>query len=311
MKKYCLFTNDVETTSIWQNQLRDQTGEKVLKEGLPPLLKLYRKYDIRSTFFFTGYIAQKFPDVVRMIQPDGHEVGCHGFSHEVDQSFDQLDLNQQITSLERAKKILEDISGEEVISFRAPTLRVNKFTALALEKTEFKIDSSIAPQRFDMFLSFGTLKKLYWLKSPRLPYRTTQDTLFQKGHGPIVEIPISALLLPYIGTTLRIFPTLTAGLRMILDKETKFNHNTVVFLYHPNENIDETNEVRVQNRRAKNFFIYLLVDKLRGRLKVKNLGPPALKLLENEIRYFKNKNYEFTTVKEYCIRTKLLIQDEM
>jgi len=309
MIKYCLFSNDVETTSIWQNQLRDQTGEKVLKEGLPPLLALYNRYNIKCTFFFTGYIAQKFPEIVRLIQPDSHEVGCHGFSHEVDRSFDQLDLNQQISSLEKAKKILEDISGDEVISFRAPALRVNKFTPIALEKTGFKIDSSIAPQRFDMFLSFGILKKLHWLKSPRLPYKTAHDTLFQKGNGSIVEIPISALLLPYIGTTLRIFPTLTAGLRMILDKETRLNHKPVVFLYHPNENIDESNETRKQKRRAENIISYVLADKMRSRLKIKNLGPPALKLLENEIRYFKNKNYDCITIKDYCIRTKLLVRN--
>jgi len=57
-KKYCLLSNDVETTSIWHNALRDETGLKVLKEGMPLLLDLYEKYDIKTTFFFTGYISQ-------------------------------------------------------------------------------------------------------------------------------------------------------------------------------------------------------------------------------------------------------------
>ena len=52
MNKYCLLTNDVETTSIWFNTLRDETGLKVLKEGMPVLLDLYSKYDIKTTFFF-------------------------------------------------------------------------------------------------------------------------------------------------------------------------------------------------------------------------------------------------------------------
>ena len=49
---YVIITNDVETTSIWHNKLRDETGYKVLKEGMPLLLDLYQKYNIKSTFFF-------------------------------------------------------------------------------------------------------------------------------------------------------------------------------------------------------------------------------------------------------------------
>jgi len=65
--KYCLLTNDVETTSIWHNSLLDKTGIKVYKEGMPILLDLYEKYNIKSTFFFTGYIAKLIPDIVKMI----------------------------------------------------------------------------------------------------------------------------------------------------------------------------------------------------------------------------------------------------
>ena len=50
MKKYCLLSNDVETTSIWHNTLRDETGYKVLKEGMPLLLELYEKYDLNQLF---------------------------------------------------------------------------------------------------------------------------------------------------------------------------------------------------------------------------------------------------------------------
>ena len=55
MSKYCLLTNDVETTSIWFNSLRDETGLKVLKEGMPVLLDLYEKYEIKTTFFYRLY----------------------------------------------------------------------------------------------------------------------------------------------------------------------------------------------------------------------------------------------------------------
>lgn len=299
----CFLTNDVETHSIWFNCLRDETGVNVLKEGMPRLLEIYSKYNIQSTFFFTGYIAKKFPNVVKMIQPYGHEVGSHGYSHEVDQAFDVLSYKKQVEHLRLSKKILEDISGEEVISFRAPALRINSETGCALAETGFKIDSSVASQRFDMFMSFGGSKKLNWLVAPRLPYRTKPDNLFRKGNGQIIEIPLSATLLPYLGTTMRIFPKMTKIQHSILNLENRFNSKPIVFLIHPNELIDESSVSRVIKSRSSNYLQFLLKDLLRSKLKVRNIGIPALNLFEREIFYFNSKNYQFTTIKNYVIQT--------
>jgi len=297
--KYSLFTNDVETTSIWLNTLRDETGLKVLKEGMPALLDLYAKYNIKTTFFFTGYIAKLIPEVVKMILPFGHEVGSHGMSHLKENGFDVMPLKKQITHLKDSKKILEDISGEEVISFRAPALRVNQNTAIALTETNYLIDSSIASQRFDMFMSFGGVKKMNWLIAPRKPYRTKSDNLFRKGDGTILEIPISATLLPYLGTTMRIFPKITSVQRGLLNIESNFSRKPIVFLIHPNEIIDESSESRIIERRSNNFLLFLIQDALRARLKTKNLGSNCVELYNREISYFIKKKYSFLTFKEY------------
>jgi len=57
----------VETHSIYYNELRKDTGYKVYKEAIPYLLDLYSEYNIKSTFFITGYIAKLFPDIVKKI----------------------------------------------------------------------------------------------------------------------------------------------------------------------------------------------------------------------------------------------------
>lgn len=309
-QRYSLFTNDVETTSIWLNTLRDETGLKVLKEGMPALLDLYAKYKIKTTFFFTGYIAKLYPEVVKMILPFGHEVGSHGMSHIKENGFDVMPLNKQIRHLKESKKILEDISGEEVISFRAPALRVNKNTAIALAETDYCIDSSIASQRFDMFMSFGGLKKIRWLVAPRIPYRTKSDSLFRRGNGSIFEIPISATLIPYVGTTMRIFPKITSVQRRLLSIESKLSDKPIVFLIHPNEMIDESTEPRIINRRTSNFFLYLIQDALRAQLKTKNLGLNCIRLYEKEIKYFYERKYSFLTYKDYY-KTMLLKSSEI
>lgn len=300
MNKYTLFSNDVETHSIWFNSLRDETGEKVLKEGLPLLLDIYAKYNIKTTFFFIADFAKRFPEIVKLILPGGHEVASHGYTHEVDKAFDILPFQRQVDHLKESKKILEDISGQEVISFRAPALRVNSNTALALAEAGYRIDSSVPSQRYDMFLSFGSKEKLKWLTAPRLPYRTKVNDLTKKGYGPIVEVPLSAMLAPYVGTTMRILPTLNNILRNFMHWECSLNKKPVVFYIHPTELVDETNKLRKIGRRTDNPISYLLVDLLKSKLKVKNLGPQAILLFEDEIRFFLKRNYSFTTINNYC-----------
>jgi len=225
--KHVLITNDVETTSILNHRLDDRTAEYVLKQGMPRLLELYEKYDVKATFFYTAHIAKLIPELVKMILPYGHEVACHGYTHDINQAFDVLSLKEQKDHLKKSKNILEDISGHEVISFRAPAARVNKNTGKALIETGFKIDSSIASQRFDMFMSFGAIKKLNWLTAPRLPYFTENENIFNKGKSNLFEIPISALGLPYIGTFMRICPGLNRLTRNLLHIESLINSTLV------------------------------------------------------------------------------------
>ena len=304
--KFCLLSNDVETTSIWFNTLRDETGWKVYHEGMPILLDLYAKYEVKSTFFFTGYIARLIPDVVKMILDAGHEVASHGMSHEKQDGFDVMPFEKQLIHLRDSKHLLEDISGQEVISFRAPALRVNQDTGRALHEAGFKIDSSVASQRFDMFMSFGGLKKLNWLTAPRLPYRTAPESLFKKGDGPIVEVPLSASVFPYLSTTMRIFPRLTSLQRNLLASETAITGKPIVFDTHPNEFIDESDETRVISKRSKNPITSFVQDTVRAKLKVKNLGPAGAPIYENQIRHFERKGFKFTTIREYCTQTGLL-----
>lgn len=304
--KYFLATNDVETTSIWLNTLRDETGLKVLREGMPALLDIYSEFNIKSTFYFTGYIAKLYPDVVRMIMAHGHEVASHGKSHIRENGFDVMPLEKQIRHLDYTKKLLEDISGEKVISFRAPALRINDDTPRALIETGHIIDSSIAAQRFDFFMSFGGLKKLRWLTAPRLPYKTSPNNLFKKGDGPLIEVPLSALFFPYVGTTMRIFPILTSLQKPFISLESRLTGKPIVFDIHPNEFIDESNEERVIHNRTGNLLKYMIQDWLRAKLKTKNLGPKAIPLYRSEIEYYISRNFRAVTVQDYCREVGLL-----
>ena len=266
---------------------------------MPKLLDLYAKYGIKATFFYTGYIAKLYPEVVKMAANLGHEIGSHGKSHLKENGFDIMPYEKQVKHLEYSKKLLEDISGKPVISFRSPALRVSPNTATALLETGFHIDSSIASQRFDFFLSFGSKKKIKFLNAPRLPYRTNRNNIFIRGQSNLVEIPPSATIIPFAGTTMRIMPKTTSYHQKILHLEAKLNRKPVVFIIHPNEIIDESYEPRIIKRRSDNVIAYVLSDLLRAKLKTKNLGENALPLYEQLILYYINKGYTFTTMQEY------------
>ena len=297
-EKVCLITNDVETTSVLNHKLRDKTGEYVLTQGMPRLLDLYDQYGVKATFFYTGHIAKLYPDVVKMAYERGHEVGSHGLTHEVNQAFDVLTPEQQLDHLRQSKQILEDIIGNEVVSFRAPAARVDEHFPIVLQEAGFKVDSSVSSQRFDMMFSFGALKKLHWITAPRKAYMVKEDNIFKKGTSQVLEAPISAIVFPYIGTFMRITPVLNRMTRRILYWETCCNGRQFVFLTHPNEFIDEDREDGKIERRANNYLSYLMGDVLRHKLKVKNLGEKALPIYSRELAFFKEKNFEFITCKE-------------
>ncbi len=303
--KFCLITNDVETTSILNHKLRDKTGEYVLKQGMPRLLDLYDKCGVKATFFFTGHIAALYPQVVKMAYDRGHEVGSHGLTHEVSQAFDVLTPDEQLSHLRQSKQILEDIIGDEVISFRAPAARVNEKFPQIMKEAGFKVDSSVASQRLDMFFSFGALKKLHWISTPRKAYLVNEENIFKKGDSEVMEVPISAVGFPYIGTFMRIAPGLNRMTRQLLYWETLCNGRQFVFLTHPNEFIDEDWEGGKIQRRASNYFSYLMGDVLRHKLKVKNLGEKALPIFERELEFFHEKEFNFLTCKDlYNLITK-------
>jgi len=294
---YFLMTNDVESFSIPLNRLSPDTAREVYEVGLPRLLDVYAKTDIQCTFYFTGKMVEMVPEAVELVLDHGHEIGCHGYDHSPDRAFDLMDLDEQILELKRAKDVIEGVSGR-IYDFRAPALRINEYTIRALEETGFTTDSSIASQRFDGPLTFGSKRKLKWLIAPRSPYYPSYDSVVKKGGSKVLEIPISAFVSPYIGTVMRVSPTALKLIEKIIFFESSNTQKPVVFLFHPNECLG-AKPGAVAARRAGNVVEYIFADVIRQRLKVRNLGVRAVELLEGVILRAKSAGGEFMTVREY------------
>lgn len=291
-------TVDVEAFSIPLNREDPDTVRQIHKQGLPSLLDLFSKHDVKATFYFTGKFAEQSPESIRIVKENGHEIGCHGYDHSPHRAFDTLSYEEQVSDLKKAIKATKKAGSSRIESFRSPALRINEDTVRALEETGFKTDSSVCSQRFDGPFTFGSKKKLKWLFAPRKPYMLSYDSVVKSGHSKILEVPISALLAPYIGTTMRLNHFLTKILQKILFFESVRTAKPVVFLFHPNECVSVGGRISTI-RRTNNPVEYLFADIIRQKLKLRNLGLGSLKLLDSLLKDAREYDFEFLSMGEY------------
>jgi peptidoglycan/xylan/chitin deacetylase (PgdA/CDA1 family) len=100
---YFLMTNDVESFSIPLNREDTEVAKQIYEVGLPRLLELYARHDIKCTFYFTGMFAEQSPDSIDLVKAHGHEIGCHSYSHAEDKALDVFSYEEQLSELKKRK----------------------------------------------------------------------------------------------------------------------------------------------------------------------------------------------------------------
>ncbi len=110
-----------------------------IEHGAPRLLELFADTGVRATYFTTGEVAERFPEAVRALLDEGHELGCHGVTHT---AFDRMDEPTARWEIEQSSRVLRDFAP--VTSFRAPYLRFPDEYVPLLEQSGFELDSSLA-----------------------------------------------------------------------------------------------------------------------------------------------------------------------
>ncbi|HVP41537.1 MAG TPA: XrtA system polysaccharide deacetylase, partial [Candidatus Krumholzibacteriaceae bacterium] len=235
----------------------------------------------KATFFVLGWIAERYPDLVRRIQKEGHEIACHGYGHRLVYAQSRDEFTQDIR---RAKSILEDITGAKVMGYRAPSYSITNKSQWAFEilaEEGFKYDSSIFPIHHDFY---------GMPEAPRFPFAISlngnnnvefsmlncESNVFnnsklntQNSHF-IIEFPLSTVKV--LGTNFpisgggyfRLFPYLLIkrGLRSINEKEGR----PFIFYMHPWE-ID-SDQPRVKGLSSRSSFRhYVNLDKTESRFR--------------------------------------------
>jgi peptidoglycan/xylan/chitin deacetylase (PgdA/CDA1 family) len=127
-----------------------------IEAGAPALLALFGELGVRATYFTTAEVAARFPDAVRALVRDGHELGCHGVTHT---AFDTLDETHARREISDSARLLRTFAP--VTSFRAPYLRFPDAYVRLLEDEHFTLDSSLAKYKWSY-------------RAPRRPTRLTR-----------------------------------------------------------------------------------------------------------------------------------------
>lgn len=115
------------------------------------ILDLFAHNGIKGTFFTLGWIAKRYPDMVRRIVAGGHELASHGTAHI---RADHQSRTQFANDVINAKRILEDISGQAVVGYRATSFSIsrrNLWALSALEDAGYKYSSSTHPIKHDLY----------------------------------------------------------------------------------------------------------------------------------------------------------------
>lgn len=124
--------------------------ESRVSKNTMTILDILRERDLKATFFFLGWVAEQRPDLVRRVHAEGHEIASHGYAHQLvtGQTPETFRLD-----VRRSLLVLEDLVGEKVVGYRAPSYSITPRTAWALDvlrELGLRYDSSLFPITHDL-----------------------------------------------------------------------------------------------------------------------------------------------------------------
>jgi polysaccharide deacetylase family protein (PEP-CTERM system associated) len=215
------------------------------------ILRMLSERETKATFFTLGWIADRYPQVVRSIVEAGHELASHGYGH---QRVTDLSRDEFKEDVRRAKSLLEDIAGCRVVGYRAPSFSIGGETLWALDALAdagYRYSSSIYPIRHDH----------YGMPSaPRFAHEACEG---------LIEIPattarvFSRNLPSSGGGYFRLLPY--AASRWMLRRVNEHDREAAVFYFHPWEL--DVDQPRVPGITAKvGFRHYLNLGRMESRL---------------------------------------------
>ena len=223
-----------------------------VEKNFSRLLDIFSEKNVQVTCFFLGWVAERFPHLVKEAAARGHEVASHGYGHRLVYEQSRAEFYEDVR---RARLLLEDISGAEVVGYRAPGFSTTDDTPWffdALAEAGYQYDSSVFPaQRGHGGMPQGR----------REPHRIGED-------DALLEVPITvADLLGTADVFLR--RRLSAAVPLLADSPdgaaSASEGRPVVFYIHPRE-IDPAHP-RLPMSRKRQFKSYVNLETTEAKLR--------------------------------------------
>ena len=186
------------------------------------VLDLFDESNAKATFFFVGWVAERFPHLVREVQSRGHELACHSYWHRTVYSLspDEFRMDTRL-----AKRMIEDAAGVEVRGYRAPSWSITKACLWALDilaEEGFTYDSSIYPIHHDLYGVPG---------AKRFPYTHACGNRLELREFPPATLRFAGTNFPVAGGGyLRIFPSVFTE-HAFRTFENNYGERVVVYLH--------------------------------------------------------------------------------
>lgn len=217
------------------------------------LLSLFEETGAYATFFVLGWVASRYPNLVRRIAACGHEIGSHGMSHRM---LTELSPDEVLAEARDSRLLLEDLSGTRVEGYRAPSYTINRHTRWALKalvEAGYSYDSSIFPIRG---------RRYGYPEGPTRPARISTGTS-EIAEFPMTTIGIGPVRIPVLaGSYLRLLP---AAVSVAAVHYQRFRRMPLVVNIHPWEVDPDQPTVGPSRRRA--WSHYSRLGKTVGTLK--------------------------------------------
>ncbi|MBL7005366.1 MAG: DUF3473 domain-containing protein [Gammaproteobacteria bacterium] len=215
-------------------------------------LDLIENHGVKATFFTLGWVAERYPEIVKRIIEGGHELASHGYGHQRVSDLSPTEFEQDVL---KAKAILEDIGGAEIRGYRAPSYSIGEKNIWALDvlaQTGHQYSSSIYPVKHD---HYG------YPEAPRFIFKDKKTGLIEI---PITTVKLFNRLLPAGGGGFfRFYPYFLS--KWIIDRVNKADGQSSIFYFHPWE-IDPSQPKQVNISSKSKFRHYLNLDKTERRL---------------------------------------------
>lgn len=181
------------------------TRECRIERNIDRILDLLQRHGTHATFFTLGWVAERYPSMVRRIVDEGHELASHGYGH---QRASDLDEPALFDDVDRAKKILEDIGGQPVLGYRAPSFSIGQGNLWALDvllRAGYRYSSSIYPVRHDHYGSPDAPRFAHEVRPGLLEVPPTTLRLFDRnlpssggGYFRLLPYPLSRWMLQQV-----------------------------------------------------------------------------------------------------------------